>query len=491
MTIETGTGSDEPGSPDPGGPEGPAAVVTTGSRHARNAHRRPNRLAEALRTTSPGLSRAWRTILQCTLLALVLLIASTGALSAFRFPVFSPIDEGAHFAYVQQIAEHGTLPVLGRTPMSPQVLAISQGRYPRPTTFDPVKIGLGGLSYEAFQPPLFYISAVPAFAVVGNYRGKVYAVRFYQYLLLLVTVVLAGRLARVVLRDRWMLGWGMLLVFLAFPYIVVRFTTVGNLALAIPLTILFATELWIAWERHAASRYVVSGVLGGLCVLTQLELVVLLPVLLLVLVAEARSHRRTSPWGPLVAAAALPLVVVAPWLAFNEANYHATTAGALAIREQSPIVNPHHLHYALSALPNETVSWIANAVLPAEWGTSLANQPALGYLAELLGVLLIPAATVFVLGTGRRLWTVPTMILGLPWVLVFLEMWDIRYGQQWSVETRYLFPVLPLLLALAARATDILRTQYLVVLVTLGATCSLAAIWAFLVFGFTGSFAPQ
>jgi hypothetical protein len=184
-------------------------------------------------------------------------------------------------------------------------------------------------------------------------------------------------------------------------------------------------------------------------------------------------------------------VIVAPWLAFNESNFHAVTAGALAIREQSGIVNPQHVRYALSALPNDTVSWITNSVLPAEWGGSLANQPALAYLAELLDVLMIPAAMVFVLGMGRRLWTVSTMILGLPWVLVFLEMWDIRYGQQWSVEIRYLFPLLPLLLVLAARATDILRSQYLAVLVTLGATCSLAAIWAFLVFGYTGPFALQ
>ena len=491
MTIETSTGSDGPGSADPVGSDPSTTVSTTVGRQTRASHRRPGRLAVALGATPPGLPPTWRTILRVTLVAQVLLIACVGALSAFRFPVLSPIDEGAHFAYVQQIAEHGTLPVLGRTPMSLQVLAISQGRYPRHTTIDPAKAGLGGLSYEAFQPPLFYASAVPAFAVVGNYRDKIYAVRFYQYLLLLVSVGLAGRLARVVLRERWMIGWGMILVFLALPSVVVRFTTVGTLALAVPVAILFATELWTAWERHSGSRYVVAGVLGGLCVLTQLELMVLVPVFLLVLVAEARSRRRSSPWGLLMATAALPLVVVAPWLAFNESNYHAATAGALAIREQSPVVNPHHVHYALSALPNDTVSWIMNPVLPAEWGVSLANQPALGYLAELLGVLLIPAATVFVLGMGRRLWTVPTMILGLPWVLIFVEMWGIRYVQQWEVETRYLFPMLPLLLALAARATDILRSQYLLVLVTLGATCSLLAVWGFLVFGYSGPFALQ
>ena len=134
--------------------------------------------------------------------------------------------------------------------------------------------------------------------------------------------------------------------------------------LEVPLAILFATELWSAWERHSGARYLVAGGLAGLCVLTQLELVVLVPGLLLVLGAEALSRPRTSTWGLLVACAALPLVVVSPWLAFNEVHFHAVTAGALAIREQSSVVNPHHLHYALSALPSDSISPIVASAAP-------------------------------------------------------------------------------------------------------------------------------
>jgi hypothetical protein len=442
----------------------------------------------ALRSTPPGLSPFWRRFLVGVIVLQVVLIATVAIVTAFRFPYWAPTDEEAHFSYIQQVADHGSLPVLGKTETSLQGLAIAQGKYPRPTTIDPKRYGLGGLSYEAFQPPLYYFAAVPAFSLTSNFVDKIYAVRLFDVVLLLAAVALAGRLARAVLKDRWMIGWAMVMVFLALPGVVVRVVTISNGALALPLTILFATELWMAWKRHSARRLVVAGALGALCVLTELELVVLLPVFALVLLAEGR-RRAVRTLGPLIIAAVVPLVLVAPWLYFNHVHYHMLTAGPIAIQEQMQIINPHHLHYSLSQLPNDTAANLLDPALPAEWYSALANQAGLYYLYQLLDVLIVPAGLVLILALSRRIWSIRSAILGLPWVLLIFEMWYIRYGEQWNIYVRYTYPTLPLLLVLVAMATDTIRARYLPVIVTAGATISVGLIWGFLIFVYHGSYA--
>jgi hypothetical protein len=451
----------------------------------RRAHAR--RRAGSLRVTPPGLSPGWRRVLVAVLVLQLAVIAFTATFAALRLPYFSPVDEAAHYTYVQQIAEDGSLPVLGKTEISPQALAIERGVYPR--LISPrSQPGLGKWSYEAFQPPLYYLAAAPAFLVTSNYVDKLFAVRLFDVVLLLVTLALVGRLSRAVLKERWLLGWSMGLVFLALPGVVVRFVFISNLALTVPMAVLFVTELWIAWKRHSGGRLVIAGLVLGLCVLTELELVLLVPVFVLVVAAE--GHRRRSPrsWVPLGLAVGAPVVVTAPWFLFNEAKYHMLTATAIAVRQQTSTVNPDHIHYSIGQLPNLTVN-LLNPAVPAEWGGSLHNQPALTYLYQLLGALIIPAALVMIVGTGRRLWSMKTAILGLPWVLNVVEMWYINFGQQWQVDGRYTFATVPILLVLAADAADILRPRLLPVLVTAGATASTLALWAYYLISYSGPFA--
>lgn len=97
-----------------------------------------------------------------------------------RFPVWAPIDEGAHYSYIQEIAQHGRLPVLGKTYTSEAVLAIYHHANLAYFYVNPATQGLRGLSYEAFQPPLYYILAAPVFAAVPGYIDKVYAVRAFD-----------------------------------------------------------------------------------------------------------------------------------------------------------------------------------------------------------------------------------------------------------------------------------------------------------------------
>ncbi len=467
----------------------------------------PTGLRGALRSTPPGLGRGWRGVLVGLLTVQVVTIAVLGVVVAFRAPVFSPVDEEAHYSYVQQIAQHGSLPVLGRSPTSLQGLEIAEGTYPRPPTRRYTLGELSGIDYEALQPPLYYLAAVPAFDLTPNYADKVYSLRLFDVVLLLATLAGAGRLARVVLRDRWMIGWAFTLVFFALPGVVVRFVTISNLPLAVPLAILFATELWIGWQRHSGRRLTLAGLFLGLAVLTQLEELFLVPVFAVVVGAEAWRRGRAKPvrspgtartarppvrkvLAPLAVAVAVPIVLTAPWFLFNEANYHMLTAGPIAIAEQTPAVNPHHLHFALRNLPNDTVRYLSDPTLPEEWAGALAGLPALWYLEMLLAVLVVPASLLVTAGLGRRLWSVPVAILGLPFVANVFELWYIRYGQQWFITVRYLYTSLPILLVLAAgSAVCVLRSRVMPVLVTALATGGVLAIWAYFLWSFHGAWA--
>src|SRR6266540_3513442 len=128
----------------------------------------------------------------------VVAVAVLAAITVARYPVWTLVDEGAHFDYIQTIAEHGHLPVIADV-VSPQVEAIDENVYPAPPRQDPARRGLAGRSYEGQQPPLYYLIAVPAFSVPSNYLTKVRVVRAFDVLLLLGAIAVFLLLAREVL----------------------------------------------------------------------------------------------------------------------------------------------------------------------------------------------------------------------------------------------------------------------------------------------------
>lgn len=468
----------------------PEVIPSTDDRPDPSTQDRPDDRPPEGSPPTPRHARASRRPRSAGLLvALIVLQLGTivvfGAITAARYPLWSPVDEGAHFDNVAWIAEHGSLPVLGQTPASEQQLAIRQGVYPRRTNLDPAKLGLTGLSYEAFQPPLYYVVATPVFDLSGNYRTKAYLLRFFGLALLVAAAALVGRLSRHVLKDRWLVGWSVGLLVLMMPGVVVRSVTISNLDLAIPLTIACVTEIWIAWERRSSMRLVAAGALVGLCVLTDLYLVELVPVFALAAVAVVRSRRTWTDALWAGAGALVAFLAVVPWLVFNEIHYHALTASQIAKREQLAVVNPGHLHYSLGAVPGLTVQNLFNPLMPQEWGTVLWPHPVLDQLAVDFQVLLIGGTLVLALALGRRLVDTGYWILFLPWVLNLFLCWYIDVGQQWltgSMVARYTYPTLPVLgVFVGAAALHLLRTPRVVVVGAAASTLFLVWLWISLV----------
>src|SRR3954454_23827081 len=279
--------------------------------------------------------------LRALIVAQVLAVVVLAGITVARYPVWTLVDEGAHFDYIQTVAEKGHLPVITDL-VPPEVEAIDENVYPAPPRRDRAKRGLAGRSYEAQQPPLYYVLSVPAFAVASDYKTKVRVVRTFDVLFLLGAMVVFLLLAREVLgRDDLALAATALAatVFL-WPAIVVRGVTISNEGLELLLGISLIYALWRAISERRAGWLIAAGALLGLGLLTRLTLAYMVPVAVGVALVGAFRGPRRFPWWSLAAAAAIPIAVLVPWALFNLDHYDALTPAQAARDQQEPLVNP-------------------------------------------------------------------------------------------------------------------------------------------------------
>ena len=146
------------------------------------------------------LKKWWLPLLFCV----VLPTAVAGSVIQ-RHSQFSPIDEGAHFDYVERLYSHG-IPVLGDRllPSSMKEIACRGTALPRivaPPCDSSSFTGKGfpgkGHQYEAQQPPLYYAVAAPIAKVVEKVvgLGPVGSARIVGVLLLIAGLLLSWHVA--------------------------------------------------------------------------------------------------------------------------------------------------------------------------------------------------------------------------------------------------------------------------------------------------------
>ena len=383
-----------------------------------------------------GPARALRALVALQLIALLALAGVTVS----RFRVWADIDERPHYDYVQKVAEDHRIP-RPTDLVIPEVQAITDRTWPQPSQTDRAAIGQPGRSFEAIQPPLYYVAAVPAFAAVGDHRDKVYALRIFDALLLAVTVLLLWGLARAVAAAPGggaaaLAGFSAALLVLLWPGVLVRSITVGNTPLELALATAFLVVLWRADGDTRARPIALAAVLLGLCLLTKLTLVLLAPLFLLVLARRARAGVPRAQW----ALAAVPLVLLAPWLALNVERYGSLTVNAIG----TPGVVGSVQTAGLLARVRDMPHWAAkllDGVLPQEWIPQLdvwwVRLVSDGLVLGLLGV------GIAALVAGRREWR--AWFLALP-AIAGLGLLAAVYTLTSSLEIfllRYIYPALP------------------------------------------------
>jgi hypothetical protein len=410
-------------------------------------------------------------------------IAVVGGVTVARFHIFAGVDELAHISVVQQFAEHGSLPKEGSSYVSWQMEAIEQDTYPRRSSVNPRQIGLGGYSYEAWQPPLYYVLAAPAFLIPSNYRDKVFAVRAFDLLLLLAAVAILALLARAVAAEHWQTAYAAALSVVLWPGVIVRAITVSNAALELPLVLLYVLAVWHGTRRPQARLLLGAAGLLGLCLLTGLTLAFIAPLLAVPIVAlcrERRGRARAAALRVAALAAVLPVALLSPWLIANEVRYGALTAGSAMRRISLSYVDPTGQRYGVDAALSSL--WhLDHAMLPQEWwpqyGKAGLEVILLAVPALLLAGALAPAlrrpALLRSSAAGLLLWPV---LLGAFMLFVgeVLANWPVIFP-------RYITAALPLLALFATWAWQATGSRQATLLAATAAVSLLSVgVWVFM-----------
>ena len=450
------------------------------------------------------------------LLVFVFALVPAGAV-ALHQPLWSRVDEAQHFDFIAQLA-NGTYPISDQTTLRPETVRIMDrtGIYrwfqpngdAQPSETDPRSFRMPPpsmpavartqwmwrhiwtFSYEAFQPPLYYLLMVPLYAAgsaLGGPVAAVYLLRLANALLMATLAPLAWLLAREVLPGRPWFAIAAGAAAVAIPGLVVNLTQVTNDTLAAVLGALLIV-LAVRWMRagFTARKAVGLGVLAGAAVLAKLTVLGLVPAVAVALVGPALNGREPGSLPHRLSLGALCAgvagVVVAPWVFVNERLYgHA--------------VPPHSFMSAVFLAPKMSLRVARGDVVHAlgtYWGGEPAGvlplgDPVLQYalfwtLAACAGLALVVfSSRPFATGT---LLVLATAIAGeavLAGVMpVFSQVGGLTPG-------RYLYPIAPAAATLLVAGTWTLMpippARASVVLCMVGV--ALASISAFL-HGYTG-----
>jgi hypothetical protein len=213
--------------------------------------------------------------------------------------------------------------------------------------------------------------------------------------------------------------------------------------------------------------------------LTQFELILLVPLYLAAAIALGCEQRTQRVWIQALTGGVLAALIVLPWFAYNEATYQALTANSLARTMQAPIVNPHHVYYSALSLPAATVNSVLAPQFPQEWEAAQVLYPTVEYMLVALMLWLVPAGLAFGVASWRRLLQSGWWLLAGAYLLNVALLWWTTWAQQWNVMLgRYTLATLPALAVFTAGTTvSAIRTPQLVVVAAGVFILAIAIAW--------------
>ena len=421
------------------------------------------------------------TPLRALIAAQLVVIVVAGLATVFSLPKFTG-DEIAHFSYVQSVAEEGRLPLLGPTLISPQAEAIYEGTYPSPGRLDPAKRGLSGRSYEAFQPPLYYLLAAAPFRLAGgDYVVKIRVIRLIGLGLLLAAALLLWRLTVELIGDPGEAEpyFAFALTALLWPGIVLRVVTISNSGLEFLIGIGLTLVLWRAWQRRSVGWLIGAAVLIGFGLLTRLTIIVFIPGLLICAFVVLRQAQISAParWLAAASVVAIPAVMMAPWLLSNLDRYGSLTGSRVVRQLMEPFFNPDGIKYTVSDIPRGLLV-VTRAPLAEEWWIELLSPLKRWVLTLLMTALVVlaPLGVLSVKPSERRRQLLVLLALpvgvGLVWICYVLLVlnWDFFLP-------RYLYPTIPGLMLLAAVSIGRLRSGACALTASAAVITALLAVW--------------
>jgi 4-amino-4-deoxy-L-arabinose transferase-like glycosyltransferase len=197
------------------------------------------------------------------LLPIILIYLLIGSLYVHLTPAWQAPDEPAHYNYIRQLAG-GNLPVME--------LGDYDQEYVNEIVFEEAfatGYSIEPLSYEDWQPPLYYLLQTPLFIAGG---GSYITLRMLSLLIGTGTIILAYAIAlRIAPTEQWLALTAA--VFVAFlPQHLAMMTSINNDVLA---ELLIAASLYLIVDtalpdaRHVPTKLLLLGIILGLGFLTK------------------------------------------------------------------------------------------------------------------------------------------------------------------------------------------------------------------------------
>ncbi len=393
--------------------------------------------------------------------AQVLILAAICALGLLRglywvgtTALWSPIDELAHFAYVESLATGAGVPVVDEHLVSDEALEVAKRSPTLP--FRPLPIppdsrdggwGQTRSQYEGIQGPVYYAAMVGPYWVgrgLGGFLGAVYAVRIATMAVALAAVPITWLLARELFPRRpaaWALS---ALALVLVNGLNANMAAATNDALVVPLAASATLLFLVALRRRSRAGWMVAGAVFGLTFVTKSTAITLVPVLAVVAIptlartaADGGAAVRRLVGGFLSGA----LVPVLPWLAANLAAYGTLTAAG-------PVEELTGQDRPAIGLDGEGIAALFHGLRNGFWELQAINGGG-GYVHvwEAILVACAVAGLAAALARGNR-----SEASRLAWLATALPLGALSigalifgfFGGEGVIVGRYLYPVLPL-----------------------------------------------
>lgn len=297
------------------------------------------------------------------LVIILLAYLAVATLFAINTPAWQAPDEPAHYNYIRQLAA-GVLPVIEPADYdeSYRSRAVSSGFAPQ--------YPIEPLTYEDWQPPLYYLLLTPVFLLTG---GALLALRLASLLLGLGILICTYGIAHLLWpQEQWLALTAT--AFVAFlPQHVAILSSVNNDSLS---ELIVALILWLLvanlvrfyrGKRLRPRRWFLTGILLGLGFLTKLTVYIMAP-LILVTIFLIYGQRWPLVWRSLLSVFLPASLLGALWWLRNLIVYDGFDPLAMMAHDVAVVGQPRTIEWISTFGLLETLERFAATTFLSFWG---------------------------------------------------------------------------------------------------------------------------
>jgi hypothetical protein len=419
------------------------------------------------------------------LVPLLLVAFFHGVFYVMMIPPWDLYDEGTHLAYALVLRDERRIPHLEEITRNDVVASEIETdrwgsfRIGKPDLSSIEAMGLGGRLYQGYQPPLYYVTVIPASFLGRDVLEAMYTVRMMGPFLLAALVAITWALARL-----WSPCSHSMVPAVAALSIAVT-PAAGGAAGRVNNDLMAATLIAAGFlastlllRRPSVQRAAVLGVITAAAILTKSHGIILLPIVVLGLFFLWRRNQLTAA---LSAAALLPgLLAFIAWSAWIYERYGTLTGTGAFLSFAQPF--------------EPLSSWdFVRAVVLHSWSSYWATYDG-GMFEVLAGIGLLAIIAIGLISVLRRgsIAIEELALSGAAGILMLAILW---YGNTSGLvypQGRIVLPLMPVIVALVSTGWDLLPgrgTVWIVAAYAVSMSIGFILFW-FIPFFSSSGFAP-